>query len=199
MTKSKKKIIYLAGLFDGEGCITIGKHQLRGYRKKPEFSLTLSISNTHKEVLEWVKENFKGQVYKKSLTLSKKEKLRRKQVYWWRASNPDIREILMKIVPYVKIKKEQVKVALEFIKTKKPFPYGIKYKLSDNERKKREKLWKIMRQLNHRGPPNYMPCYSCKNGKYRLGSSKCMYKSKASCERALKAYQAKKHSKRSKK
>lgn len=39
-----------------------------------------------------------------------------------------------------------------------------------------------------------MPCTPCGNGKYRLGSSECMYTSKAACERAYAAYRAKKHS-----
>lgn len=40
-----------------------------------------------------------------------------------------------------------------------------------------------------------MPCIKCSNNKWRLGSGNCMYKSKAKCERAYKAYKAKKHSK----
>ena len=40
-----------------------------------------------------------------------------------------------------------------------------------------------------------MPVRKCSNGKYKIGSGKCMYKSKASAERAYAAYLAKKHSK----
>ena len=40
-----------------------------------------------------------------------------------------------------------------------------------------------------------MPCIPCSNGKYRLGSGGCVFKSKAACERAYAAYRAKKHSK----
>jgi len=36
-----------------------------------------------------------------------------------------------------------------------------------------------------------MPVTRCKNGKYRIGSGKCMYTSKASAEKAQKAYKAK--------
>lgn len=39
-----------------------------------------------------------------------------------------------------------------------------------------------------------MPVKKC-NGKYKIGSGKCMYKSKAAAERAYRAYKAKKHSK----
>lgn len=39
-----------------------------------------------------------------------------------------------------------------------------------------------------------MPCVKCSNGKWKLGTSQCMYESKESCERAYAAYRAKKHS-----
>jgi len=41
-----------------------------------------------------------------------------------------------------------------------------------------------------------MPVKKCSNNKYKIGSGKCMYKSKASAKRAYKAYKAKKHSKK---
>lgn len=39
-----------------------------------------------------------------------------------------------------------------------------------------------------------MPCIKCNNGKWRIGTSKCMYKTKSDCERAYAAYRAKKES-----
>lgn len=41
-----------------------------------------------------------------------------------------------------------------------------------------------------------MPVRKCGEGKYRIGSGKCMYKSKKAAERAYRAYRAKKHSKK---
>jgi len=41
-----------------------------------------------------------------------------------------------------------------------------------------------------------MPCTQCPNGKWRLGGSPCVFTSKASCERAYKAYLAKKKEKK---
>ena len=40
-----------------------------------------------------------------------------------------------------------------------------------------------------------MPVRKSSKGKYRIGSGKAMYRSKASAERAYRAYRAKKHSK----
>jgi len=39
-----------------------------------------------------------------------------------------------------------------------------------------------------------MPVYKCPNGKYRIGSGKCMYKTRASAEKAYAGYRKKKHS-----
>lgn len=38
-----------------------------------------------------------------------------------------------------------------------------------------------------------MPVRKCSNQKYRIGSGKCVYKSKASAERAYTGYRASKH------
>jgi len=39
-----------------------------------------------------------------------------------------------------------------------------------------------------------MPVRKCPNGKYRIGTSKCMYTRKSDAEKAYKAYLAKKNS-----
>ena len=44
-----------------------------------------------------------------------------------------------------------------------------------------------------------MPVYKCPNGKYRIGSGKCMYKDRASAERAYAGYKASKRRKGKKK
>lgn len=41
-----------------------------------------------------------------------------------------------------------------------------------------------------------MPVHKCPNGKYRIGSGKCIYDSKEKAERAYKAYLAQKHDKK---
>lgn len=40
-----------------------------------------------------------------------------------------------------------------------------------------------------------MPVHRCKNGKYRIGKGKCMYKTRGQADRAYRAYKAKKHRK----
>lgn len=43
-----------------------------------------------------------------------------------------------------------------------------------------------------------MPVIKCSDGKFRIGSGKCKYKTRAAAERAYRAYRAKKHSKKKK-
>lgn len=43
-----------------------------------------------------------------------------------------------------------------------------------------------------------MPVIRCKNGKYRIGSGKCIYDTKEKAERAYRAYLAEKNSKKGK-
>jgi len=40
-----------------------------------------------------------------------------------------------------------------------------------------------------------MPVVKCSNGKWRIGNGPCIYRTKASAERAYAAYRAKKHPK----
>lgn len=40
-----------------------------------------------------------------------------------------------------------------------------------------------------------MPCSSCSGGMWRLGGGPCVFTSEAACQRAYKAYLAKKHAK----
>lgn len=44
-----------------------------------------------------------------------------------------------------------------------------------------------------------MPVKKCSNGKYRIGSGKCMYPTRSAAERAYRAYRAKKHGGKKKK
>jgi len=41
-----------------------------------------------------------------------------------------------------------------------------------------------------------MPVYKCSNGKYRIGDGKCMYQTKATADKAYKAYLAQKNKKK---
>lgn len=101
---------YLAGLFDGEGSINIFKQTSRKDMKAPAYFLEISIGNTHRGVLQWILEHFGGR-----LTHNAEQYTERNQRTWrWRASSNEAYEILIVILPYLIVKKDQAQVAIEF-------------------------------------------------------------------------------------
>lgn len=93
---------YLAGFIDGEGSIML-------YGRRDKVALKLSISNTSKPVLDWV-EDITG-VGKVMLHRKADHRIR---TTWMYQSNSEAAEsVIEQILPYLIIKKEQAKLALE--------------------------------------------------------------------------------------
>ncbi len=92
---------YFAGFFDGEGYIGLLKRQ-RG--KYTEYFVQISIGQNDGAVMDWIKENFGGNVYL----------VKRDGSFYWTSSNRKALEILKRILPYMKYKKPQAELAIEF-------------------------------------------------------------------------------------
>ena len=100
MKNNKLDLSYLAGFFDGEGCISILKYS----KKKewnPAYFLQAQIGQKYGDTLDWVKETFGGSVYKK-----------RDQT--WIVSNFKAYEFIKLLTPYLKYKKPQAELAIKF-------------------------------------------------------------------------------------
>lgn len=109
MDMKSEELAYMAGLFDGEGSIYIGK---ASSHRQQLYSVCLSITNTDKDVLQWAVEHFGGAV-----SLKPAERAHYKTRYLWRAQairNTAI--VLEQILPFLKIKKQQALLALRFLK-----------------------------------------------------------------------------------
>jgi hypothetical protein len=96
---SIQDLCYLAGLFDGEGSVTLypknDKWRLRRLR------LEAQIANTNREVLEWIRNLMKlGSVYKGSKA--------NKQCYHYFVGDWQATVFLEAILPYLKVKKNDV-------------------------------------------------------------------------------------------
>lgn len=130
----KAKYGYLAGIIDGEGCITIG----RGFRPNGtiNYNAILMVTNTDLKVIKWLHEQFGGSYYK-----SKPNNFVSKESYRWRMlKKAEIELMLLAIIPYLIIKKEQAKILLEFVRLTR----------NDDVQKRQELSIKIM-ALNKRG------------------------------------------------
>jgi len=109
----EKELLYVAGLFDGEGCVEINKHEYWKNAKSTIYTMSLSLNNTHKPSVTHMKELFGGCVYKK--TADKRQN--RKPLWHWSVRAKQAEIVLKKLLPYLRIKKEQALIALKFRET----------------------------------------------------------------------------------
>lgn len=101
-------IAYIAGLFDGEGSINIFRKQNKSGSNS--YYLEITITNTDFPVLNWLQSVLGGRVDKTSnVKLQSSRPLRR-----WRASCKDAHRILLVLLPYLRVKKIQAELAIEF-------------------------------------------------------------------------------------
>ena len=95
---------YLAGLFDGEGCVTVGivkrKTSSRsGKAGNKIMNTSLRIANNDPRVLLWLEENFGGTVRQHSAT----------RVSWvWIAQGDEAVQAAKQLLKYSRMKKDQL-------------------------------------------------------------------------------------------
>ncbi len=86
-----EQLLYAAGLFDGEGCITLSKDK----RQHTRF-LKLSLGSTSHSLVLFMQEAFGGNVRGPHIRNN-----RSKPIYEWFISNRKAAEILVELVPYM--------------------------------------------------------------------------------------------------
>jgi len=108
----EKNWSYLAGLFDGEGCISICPRKDK--HGDNAFIFCIQITNTNTTLMKWLIEHFGGVYYSQD---GKSRKPNWKPSYRWRVKGrANEEEFLLGVLPYLVIKKEQAKLALEFVR-----------------------------------------------------------------------------------
>jgi len=110
----KTDYAYIAGLFDGEGCIHISK------RKSGYYQLRIVVSNTNEMIIRWLGFAFTGCVW------GKKPKGNRRASWTWGVSDRKAEAFLKLIHPYLILKKPEAELAFKFMQTKVPQNSGGK-------------------------------------------------------------------------
>jgi len=106
---TKTQMAYLAGFFDGEGCVTIRVDKTR-FGGRGHNYLCTTVSNTDREVLDHFRNVFGGgscnlvQFYTPIGTL----------VHQWTVTGDRAYLILRAMYPYLRVKKAQAEVAMKF-------------------------------------------------------------------------------------
>jgi hypothetical protein len=104
---SDTQIAYMAGIFDGEGWVGINTCKPYGAHKTPRYSLYIGVSNTYLPVLDMFVECFSGRIKNTNST--------NKPCYCWRTTSHKAAYVLETFMPYLTVKKEQAKIAIEYV------------------------------------------------------------------------------------
>ncbi len=131
---------YLAGFIDGEGTIVIGSHG-----KANRLSLRVVVANTNKEVLLSLQKIWGGCLSTKQ---PQKEGWKACSALEW--ATQESAGLLREVLPYLKIKKDQALVAMQFQKTMNPRANRTK-SIPREIQDYREELQSKMHILNHKG------------------------------------------------
>jgi len=111
MTKQEEaiKLAYVAGLFDGEGSIFIGKQKTDRNKSGLLFRLHIEMCNTNELAVRRMQLYFGGSVYERYADLDT-----RRTLWSWQLRGQMALEFLKVISPYLRIKKPQAELAIEF-------------------------------------------------------------------------------------
>ncbi|MHB8961975.1 MAG: LAGLIDADG family homing endonuclease [Saccharofermentanales bacterium] len=104
---------YLAGFFDGEGCVSIVEDGSGKNTQSPKLGLIVNITSCDKHILDlWASKTGIGSVY-----IGTKARGNARTGNQWKASSRGATELLQLIYPYLNIKKKEADIAFKFQET----------------------------------------------------------------------------------
>ena len=145
MTISLAERAYAAGFFDGEGWIRI-KRDRRRDMVSPRFFIVVGAANTKREPIDFLREKFGGSI---RVRISKDKCWADR--YDWQVTDELAVRFLRVVLPYLKIKRPQAKLAIQFQDTlhSRLFIHGSK--LPRVEVARRNQFYLKMKALNVKG------------------------------------------------
>ena len=137
---NKESIAYIAGIIDGDGCITITRRKIR--RLKTDnwyYEPQVIITNTDKELLRFCAERYGGWIAK-----LRKPNRNYSTAYQWKVTGDEMKSILDDVNPYLIVRRKQANIVLLFPKYKRN---GQKAR-TDTEKQEQETIWLAIKKLN---------------------------------------------------
>lgn len=150
MTAGKEDLLYLAGLIDGEGCISLFRSKRKGKcsyhtyaSNNPNYHIELRIEMSKaKKLFFYYKEILGGSIWQR------KRKGRDCIMYCWSVSGSNLKKLLIFVCPYLKLKQKEARLALEFISLlKKKAFYNA---LTNKELQLRENIYQKLKKAKRR-------------------------------------------------
>jgi len=131
---SDVEVGYVAGIIDGEGHIGITLHRREPYTL---FSVRVEITNTSLDLHEWLVRKFGGSCH---VHWKKRYSTNHSPAFRWRIDSVGARKILELVRPYLKVKRQQADLALQFISLDSKRVPSV-----------RAEMYERMKELNKRG------------------------------------------------
>ena len=140
----KNKLIYLAGILDGEGWFSIQRTRRKNGDWNASYMANIGIANTDIRLMKWLQDNFGGKV---AVRKHRDTDIGTKQRYEWRLNSTESKSLIPKVISYLLLKKEQAKILLELGEL-----HSVSFRrrgVPSEIRVKREKLYLKLRKLNN--------------------------------------------------
>lgn len=106
----KTDLAYVAGIVDGEGSISLINV---GHNPKRTMTVVVQVANTNEWLVQWLRFSFGGWVTTAKRTEVQAQKW--KPCYQWRVTALLAFDFLKLITPYLRLKKPQAEIALQFL------------------------------------------------------------------------------------
>lgn len=106
-------LAYAAGIIDGEGYIQIQKHKRSDYSAGYHYYMAVAVSMVDALVPMWLQDTFGG-----TLHCYERKEPNAQPFYRWSTGTKNAQWFLELILPYLKTKRAQAEIAIEFQKMK---------------------------------------------------------------------------------
>lgn len=111
---SNTDLAYTAGIVDGDGYIGISKTKGKTYHLGYQMSLRVSVANTDELLIRWLHQYYGGHIRRKKVYPNHP-----RPVWAWTVASQVALVFLENILPYLRVKKTQAKVAIRFQRRKR--------------------------------------------------------------------------------
>lgn len=141
----ERDFIYLAGIIDGEGTITINGWKWRTCAGVPR----MEVTNTDERLTDWLEGTFGGHI-----TPDDNGNPNHKRRYIWYLNGKQTVILCQILIPYLKIKKEQAVLVAEFYtkrRLRERREDGTWKRLTEEERQRRQVIAEQIFELNKKG------------------------------------------------
>lgn len=137
---SETQRAYIAGITDGEGCISVA------VRLKKYITPTIQVCNTDRSLCDWL-----YSIYGGNIDVRVDKRLERRTTFCWRVAGAKAVRFTRDVRPYLRIKHHQADIVLGIPRFKGPSKNTKPYSMTAKDFAANRDIIRAIRKLNKRG------------------------------------------------